>query len=116
MAEADEVVVPPSQSPLLATLVVGVLGMVCSLLLIFGPGQVVIIVAAGLAGLGILAFGGAGSNLARREKGVSRPKTGLTGKESSEYILPSVDGVYPYIVQTGGTGEVVQCVAVHFSP
>jgi hypothetical protein len=87
MAEAVEVVVPPSLSPLPATLVVGVLGMVCGLLLIFGPGQVVITVAAGLAGLGILGF--VGAVVRRRPRVVITPR-GFTiyklfGEESHQW-------------------------------
>src|SRR5262245_65980080 len=97
MTEAVEVVVPPSLSRLLATLFVGVLGVVGGLRLIFGPGQVVITVAAGLAGLAILAFVGA---VVRRRPRVVVTAQGFTiyklfGEESHQW--QDVEGQFAVI-------------------
>jgi hypothetical protein len=56
MAEAAEVIVPPSLPRLLASLVVGVLCMVGGLLMLLGPRLVLIPVAPALGGMALLVF------------------------------------------------------------
>lgn len=87
MVEGTEVVVPVSLPRLLASLFVGVLGVVGGLFLIVGPGQILTIVASGSGGLAVFAI--VMAVMARRPRVVITPK-GFTvhklfGEESYEW-------------------------------
>ncbi len=87
MAMENEVVVPPSLPRLLASLLVGVLGVLGGLFLVIGAGKVLDIAAAGVGGLAVLALVVA---IVRRRPRVVVTARGFTvlqlfGEESHEW-------------------------------